>query len=105
MEVVGDAMSLHGLKGKMGLNSTLGDYFVRQFGGKKSARFKKAQDNYCRSLAAYSLVCYILQIKDRHNGNIMMDVEGHITHIDFGFLLSSAPGKGVKFETAPFKLT
>jgi len=26
-------------------------------------------------------------------------------HIDFGFLLSNAPGKGVKFESAPFKLT
>jgi len=26
-------------------------------------------------------------------------------HIDFGFFLSNAPGKGVKFERAPFKLT
>ena len=26
-------------------------------------------------------------------------------HIDFGFLLSNAPGKGIKLEQAPFKLT
>ena len=26
-------------------------------------------------------------------------------HIDFGFFLSNAPGKGIKFEMAPFKLT
>ena len=26
-------------------------------------------------------------------------------HIDFGFFLTDAPGKGLKFETAPFKLT
>ena len=26
-------------------------------------------------------------------------------HIDFGYFLSNAPGKGVKFEKAPFKLT
>lgn len=58
-----------------------------------------------RSLAAYSLVCYFLQVKDRHNGNILIDIEGHIMHIDFGFLLSNSPGKGFKFEKAPFKLT
>ena len=34
-----------------------------------------------------------------------MDKDGHIMHIDFGFLLSSAPGKGIKFEQAPFKMT
>ena len=26
-------------------------------------------------------------------------------HIDFGFLLSNAPGKGLRFEQAPFKFT
>ena len=67
--------------------------------------FKQAREAFCQSLAGYSLVCYLLQIKDRHNGNIMIDIEGHIMHIDFGFLLSNAPGKGLRFEKAPFKLT
>ena len=26
-------------------------------------------------------------------------------HIDFGFMLTDAPGRGLKFETAPFKLS
>ena len=49
-------------------------------------------------------VCLFVQLKDRHNGNILMDDEGHVIHIDFGFMLSNSPG-GVNFEAAPFKLT
>lgn len=58
-----------------------------------------------RSLAAYSLVMYFLQAKDRHNGNIMLHRSGKIFHIDFGFFLSNMPGKGVELEKdCPFKL-
>lgn len=64
-----------------------------------------AQKNFAESLAGYSLVCYLMSIKDRHNGNILMDDVGHIVHIDFGFMLSISPGLNVNFEAAPFKLT
>jgi len=77
----------------------------QQFG---TVSFEKARDNFLRSLVGYSVVCYILQIKDRHNANVLMDREGHIMHIYFGFVLGETPkmGKVPLFsESAPFKLS
>lgn len=80
------------------------EYFVSKYGGEDSIRFQEARQNFVKSMAAYSVISYLLQFKDRHNGNIMVDDAGHILHIDFGFCFDITPG-GVHFERAPFKLT
>ena len=61
IEVITDAMSIDEIH-KRADGVSLLDYFVVKHGrGKiKSKRFKKAQKNFCYSLAAYSLVQYIL---------------------------------------------
>lgn len=116
VETITNAISIHSIKKSLteisisqgdnlkGRIFTLSDYFERLYGHRESFRFRQAQNNFASSLASYSIICYILQIKDRHNGNIMLDDEGHIIHIDFGFLLSNSPGS-LGFEGAPFKLT
>ncbi|KAL1873998.1 hypothetical protein VTK73DRAFT_604 [Phialemonium thermophilum] len=80
------------------------EYFISKYGNEDSLRFQQARSNFVKSMAAYSVISFLLQFKDRHNGNIMIDDAGHILHIDFGFCFDIAPG-GIRFERAPFKLT
>ncbi|XP_046844335.1 phosphatidylinositol 4-kinase beta-like [Xenia sp. Carnegie-2017] len=103
IEPIVDAVSLHQIK-KHSQMSLL-NYFIKEYGDVNSEEFLSAQENFVQSCAAYCLICYILQVKDRHNGNILLDAEGHIIHIDFGFILSSSPGSNFGFENSPFKLT
>ncbi|KAH9901035.1 kinase-like protein [Cubamyces lactineus] len=112
VETITDAVSIHSIKkaeyarrlaeGRFG-HVTLLDHFKTTYGDPSSAKFVRAQRNFAKSLAGYSLVTYLLQIKDRHNGNILLDRDGHLIHIDFGFMLSNSPGN-IGFEAAPFKL-
>ncbi|GJN66635.1 phosphatidylinositol 4-kinase pik1alpha (PI4-kinase)(PtdIns-4-kinase) [Purpureocillium lilacinum] len=116
IETITNGVSLHSLKRSLTLASvesgqnprqriaTLRDHFLKAFGHPDSKPYRAGVDAFKRSLAAYSIISYILQLKDRHNGNVLIDSEGHIIHIDFGFMLSNSPGS-VGFEAAPFKLT
>ncbi|KAK6543908.1 Phosphatidylinositol 4-kinase pik1alpha (PI4-kinase)(PtdIns-4-kinase) [Orbilia ellipsospora] len=116
IETITNGVSLHSLKRSLTLASmaagknprgkfaTLKDHWHKTFGEADSQPYKDALNAFIKSLAAYSMICYVLQLKDRHNGNILVDNEGHIIHIDFGFLLSNSPGS-LGFEAAPFKLT
>ncbi|KAI4317111.1 hypothetical protein L6164_025015 [Bauhinia variegata] len=103
IETIPDTASLHSIKSRYPDISSLREFFIAKY-QENSPSFKLAQRNFVESMAGYSLVCYLLQVKDRHNGNLLMDEEGHIIHIDFGFMLSNSPG-GVNFESSPFKLT
>ena len=103
IETVVDAQSIHSIKNKLPKHYSLADYYDEKY--KKGSRAHNiAKRNFVESMAGYSIVSYLLQIKDRHNANILLDEAGHVVHIDFGFMLSNSPG-GINFETAPFKLT
>jgi len=102
LEFIEDAMSIDAIK-KKNPGLSLDQFFIGIFPGKNE--LKRARKNFAKSLAAYSLAMYILQVKDRHNGNILIDKDGHIVHLDFGFIFTSSPAGNMNFEKSPFKLT
>ncbi|KAL7541067.1 hypothetical protein ACHAXR_010602 [Thalassiosira sp. AJA248-18] len=105
IECVPDTISIDSLKRNDPDFTSLKSFFEQHFGRSGSDELANAKANFVESLAAYSIVCFLMQIKDRHNGNILLDNKGHIVHIDFGFYFLSSPGKNSGFESAPFKLT
>jgi phosphatidylinositol 4-kinase len=104
VEAVPDTISLDSLK-RNDPDFTDMRTFYHSYFGENTDALADAKSNFVESLAAYSIVTFLLQIKDRHNGNILIDNKGHLIHIDFGFFFLSSPGKNTGFESAPFKLT
>ncbi|KAH1027786.1 hypothetical protein HUJ05_001232, partial [Dendroctonus ponderosae] len=102
IEPILNTVSLHQVKKHCQLS--LLQYFKKEYGPETSEAFLTAQKNFVQSCAAYCLICYLIQVKDRHNGNILLKSDGHLIHIDFGFILSTSP-KNLGFEKSPFKLT
>lgn len=102
IEAIPDTVSLDALRRNDSNYVGLLDFFERYFG---RSRLAAARHAFVHSLAPACILSYLLQLKDRHNGNILLDSKGHIIHIDFGYMLASSPGGNLGFEDAPFKLT
>lgn len=90
MEFIPESISIHGLKKHIDKNpklkeklSGLKSFYLWYYG----PNFEEARMNFVKSLAAYSVFCYVFSVKDRHNGNILLTRQGHLLHIDFGFML------------------
>ena len=100
IEFLNNSNSIDGILKSIPQGWDLNKFYRTFFIGKQ---FNRAQTAFAESLAGFCLLSYYLDIKDRHNGNIMIDNKGHIMHIDFGFLLGTSP-KNLGFERAQFKL-
>ncbi|KAF7702698.1 Phosphatidylinositol 4-kinase beta [Cucumispora dikerogammari] len=96
VEFLENTLSVHSIKTTYGDLSDFFDSFESPI---------NAKNNFLNSFTAYCLFTYLLQVKDRHNGNILIDTEtGDLMHIDFGFILGQHPGLWL-VESAPFKFT
>ena len=87
IECVPDTISLDSLKRNDPDFTDLKNFFEQHFGPPGSDELADAKANFVESLAAYSVVCFLMQIKDRHNGNILLTNKGRIVQIDWGFYL------------------
>lgn len=65
IELIPNAQSLDAMKKSSYWPGSLRSYFEKTFGPEGSGPFQEAVDAYTASLAGYSVVCYILAIKDR----------------------------------------
>jgi phosphatidylinositol 4-kinase len=106
IEAVRDSISIDALKRSDPNFSSLSSWFERHYNRppRGRERLAAAQMNFCRSLAAQSIITYILRVTDRHSGNLLLTTDGCLVHIDWGFFLTSSPGQ-IGFEMAPFKLS
>lgn len=75
IEAIPDTISLDSLKKNSPDYTSLLDFFHSHYGD-GSEELAAAKANFVESLAAYAIVCFLLQIKDRHNGNILLDKWG-----------------------------
>eukprot|EP01052_Picozoa_sp_SAG31_P000478 SAG31_NODE_14_length_37953_cov_109.719660_12_plen_850_part_00 len=57
----------------------------------KGIHYEKMVDNFTRSCAGYCVASYVIGIGDRHNDNILLCRDGHLVHIDFGWILGKNP--------------
>ena len=84
-------------------SKALGDtnpWMVSSTSKKLSGIRKDIFDNYMESCASYCVITYLLGIGDRHLENILIDKEGKLFHIDFGYTMGEDP----KPYPPPFKL-
>ena len=63
IEPILNTVSLHQIKKNS--NKSLRDYFIDEYGAPETKNFQVAQRNFMQSCAAYCLISYLLQVKDR----------------------------------------
>ncbi|KAK7195884.1 target of rapamycin kinase 3 [Novymonas esmeraldas] len=63
------------------------------------------RQTYGQTLAAMSMVGYVLGLGDRHLNNLMLQGNGTVVHIDFGDCFEVAMHRALYAEAVPFRLT
>lgn len=63
--------------------------FLHQYNGHRT--LSEISTSFRESLAAYTVITFLLGVGDRHADNVMLTKEGILFHIDYGFILGKDP--------------
>jgi hypothetical protein len=83
IEYLDDCLTLKNINSK---NYTLQNYILDN---NKDSKIKTIKERFAKSLAISSCLSYVLGLGDRHASNIMISKNGHIIHIDYGYILEN----------------
>ncbi len=83
IEFLENCLTLKNINSK---NYTLQNYILDN---NKDSRIKTIKERFAKSLAISSCLSYVLGLGDRHASNIMVSNNGHIIHIDYGYILEN----------------
>lgn len=86
IEIVSDSKTIYYIKEKTNLSI---QNFIMNNNYEKSV--KEIRERFIKNTAAYSVITYLLGVGDRHLDNIMVTANGHLFHIDYGFILGMDP--------------
>ncbi|ETW08367.1 hypothetical protein H310_00964 [Aphanomyces invadans] len=63
--------------------------FLHHYNGHRT--LSDISTSFRESLAAYTVITFLLGVGDRHAENVMLTQEGNLFHIDYGFILGKDP--------------
>lgn len=86
VEIIDNCETMYHIMHK--LKSTALNYILDENRNEKIGEIKT---KFIKSIAAYSVITYLLGIGDRHLDNIMVKKDGRMFHIDFDYILGKDP--------------
>lgn len=84
IEIVPNSETIYNL-----IHSTSVHNFIQEYND--SIQVGDLRQRFINSMAAYSVITYLIGVGDRHLDNIMVTRDGYIFHIDFSYIMDSEP--------------